>query len=333
MTVLSDFSQTLLKKVSQQLTQDQRHLLVLNSDELELKQAFLDVKKSFLQDHPDVELSLLDAKPYLEELNTFPMFTQSKYVFALETGEFATKYLESLLAFLSRKQQKVFLVLGLTQITPKLKKSLLSHCQLFEKVKGKPWERTQRLENLLRKTLETQKITLEPEAFQFLFREVIEDEKRLLQEIEKLQTLACSQKSITLSQVKALIPAEAKGNFWELLELLFQKDRKPAQDLLSALYLKGEVPLQLLYQLRYQTQVLLKLCYALQSSSTLEAFQKQYPYLKGKLLSKKMQEAKKIGQVALKSFLKRLFETEVKMKSESESPERLLSLALINWNY
>lgn len=192
----------------------------------------------------------------------------------------------------------------------------------------KPWQARKRVEEWLRREYSNLKMPI----IKCLIDTVGLDQNALSQEIEKLLLYKFPEKEITIKDIEEVVAPQNSATLWDLGEALFQKNSSLALVKGHALLDSGTSLFTLLAQLRTQVRTLLDMVQLVEAEG-ITALQRVYPYLRGGILEKKIEEIKNNSAEELQRNLALIFQYELKAKNSNVDPSLLLETLLIKMNY
>jgi DNA polymerase III subunit delta len=193
----------------------------------------------------------------------------------------------------------------------------------------KPWQKKKRLQVQLKEKATSCGYDFSKEGIDLLMDWIGEERDCLEQELEKLMCYTLHKKNISASDVQALCTPQNKISLWSWGEAIFQHNFLLSHKIAKALLDEGNSLFILLSHLRNQFRTLIEMHSHYKENDTASLVEK-FPYLKGNILSKKIEELRKNRPSLLKRGLYLLFDAELKGKSSYDS---LLVLELFLGNY
>jgi DNA polymerase III subunit delta len=304
--------------------------LVIAKDPLEQKevlQVFLDVTQlEFPQ--KTFKGSSLSLDELRLELETASFFSQQTNIVVVWEGELLKKIaLNYLQDYLSNPMQSKTVVIFSTSSLSKPVKSLIEkHGAILEIPEPKPWEKEQAaMQWLLAKAQSYNKQLSSPAALQ-LIKQMGRDKTLLVKELEKLVSYIGERNEVSKEDVILLGGSQPLESIWDFTDGLQKRNSAQTLHVGYQLLNSGESLIAILSQLRQQFQMGLTILSLIEKGRSKEDIQKYYPFLKGKLLERKVEMAKSFGMWRYKKALQLVFEKDLEIRSSSMDQKTVLCL-------
>lgn len=200
---------------------------------------------------------------------------------------------------------------------------------ILEFVEIKPWEKEKRLAEWAGQRVAAARKLISYPVCQALVKQTGGDQAILAQEVEKLLCYCIEKREVTLQDVEAICIREPSDSIWNVGEALFRRDRKGALERLGNLLIEGQALLPLLRQIRGQFQTDYQVALLLAQGKSSQEITQQFPYMKGQILEKHLQQAREYGLHAFKTGILALDEAEQKLKNSFADERRLAELLIL----
>jgi len=261
---------------------------------------------------------------FLQETETFPFLTKEKPIVVHEIDRLTKEQFDVILRFVENPSPWVSLYLTATALSPqsKLVKLVGEKGELIVFKEEKPWDKEKRIADWLIEQALLSDVQLSMQAAQALVKSI--DAQSLESEIEKLICFAAETKQISLEDVKAVSTPVHHETLWQLGDALFALNALVALQV-GRILIEDEMPLiSLLAALRTQFSTGLEILDAARMGDV----QTKFPYLKGRLLEKKLHALKSYGQQRLERGILLIFDAEVQAKNSAD-PMLLIELLIV----
>lgn len=192
----------------------------------------------------------------------------------------------------------------------------------------KPWEKEKRLVAWVNKQATAARKLISYPVCQLLVKRMGNDQALLVQEIEKLMTYCMDKQEITVRDVEAVCSQEQTDTIWQLGEAIFRRDTAAALHIGNAFLNEGQSFLPLLRQIRSQFQTELQICLLMAQGKQGHEITQYFPYMKGQILERRLQQAQQYGMKAIKEGMLVIDEIEIRVKNSSADERILLELLL-----
>ena len=262
---------------------------------------------------------------FCQEVETRPFLSPKKGIVIHELDLLPEEGLEAVRRYLEKPSGWVSIYLTARELAPqnKLAKLVEKNGRVLRFKEEKPWERERRLVEWLIEEANRESVSLSQQAATALVQGV--DPQMLLQELNKLACFVGEGREVTLESIALLSTPVHHETLWQLGDALLAFESARALTIGSTLLEEGMAIFPLLAGLRSQLSTGVEILHAAVKGEVTQKF----PYLKGRLLEKKMQLLKKWGQERLQRGVLLIFETEVKAKNSSTDPAILLELLIV----
>ncbi|GAB4238401.1 MAG: hypothetical protein Tsb0021_18140 [Chlamydiales bacterium] len=281
------------------------------------------VIKKFVQ-HTSSQCSFdgesLSSTQLMNELETIPFLSELHCVFVRRFDKIAAPVKEALQSYCLNPNPSVVLVL--------IGESLLSTTTLYKSVQKcgvildlkqttKPWEVEKQLAEWVREVLTAEKVRISSDAIAFLLAYCGADKSHLRHEIDKLITYVDERNEITMQDISALCAKIDKETLWQLLDAIVARHAGGALKALHSLLTQQEETIGILRQLRSHMQKGLHLCSLLKQGADSQQITNTYPYMKGTILKKNIQQCNGYGLQSFQEALIAIDATETELKNSS----------------
>lgn len=312
--------------------------LIVSKDSAERREA-VDLLSGFLlngQQHSDFSLKSFDAERLssdnlVSELQWLSLLSD-KRVILINQGEKLSKPLMGVLEeYFACPNRSVSLIISAASVnsnTNFYKKA--EKCGVILDIpEEKSWEKekTQKEWVINRAAKAGKKI--DPQTAASLLKQVGSEQAVVQSEFEKLLCYIGDRSEITSSDVGAICTKVNSENGWQLGESIFRRDPKGALRIARALNEEGVPFLTLLRQVRSQFQTEFQVCSILTGGGTSQDVSSQFPYMRGIILERHVQNAQNYGMRRFKAGLIKIDEAELKFKSSTQSTDVLMEVLIV----
>lgn len=304
--------------------------LLLSKDPFDGKEA-LDLLLKHLLPNP-MALTTIEgssANHLLNELNSMSFFAQKRVVLVQQADKLNKSIQESLDQYLASPNRAVHLILAAPSLlkTTTFYKKIEKAGIVLEIVELKPWEKEKKLAEWVGKKAAASRIVISHPVCQLLVRASGVDSSLLATEWEKLLCYIGERKEITHKDVEAICTQADSQTIWQLGEAIFRFDAAAALSICHTMLEEGQPLLPLLRQIRSQFQTGFQISLLAQGGQIGE-IAKEYPYMKGQILDKNIQQAKNYGSEKYKLGLMAIDAAEMQTKN-SQLEDFLIAELLI----
>jgi DNA polymerase III subunit delta len=300
--------------------------LVLAKDAFERKIAVERIIDSVFKDQSSREMGVqtfdsegLNIEQLLNELQALVFFSAQRIIVLQQAEKLAKSACEKLESYFAHPNRSICLVISA---------SAINHSTLFYKkaekagvileiAEEKPWEREKSMQEWLVQKAMCEGIKIHPQVCQGLLKQTGTDLASLNQEVEKLICYVGERKEITLSDLSAVCTNLNLESIWQLGEAIFRCDGAAALRIMKKLLNEGTAFLALLRQLRSQLQTDYQICSLLISGGSSADVAVQFPYMKGAILERHLEQSRTYGMQRFKRGLLKIDETEILAKNSS----------------
>lgn len=192
----------------------------------------------------------------------------------------------------------------------------------------KSWEKEKRLVEWVSKKATASRKNMSHQASQFFVKQIGTDQEVLAQEFEKLLCYLGERSEITVQDIGRICSNLSVDTIWQLGESIFRCETSSALKTCRGLLDEGNALLPLLRQIRSQFQTGYTISTILSNNGSGEDVAKIFPYMKGQILERNMQQARSYGSSKYKKGLLLLDDAEMQIKN-SQIEETLLAELLI----
>jgi DNA polymerase-3 subunit delta len=311
---------------------------ILSKDDFERKSA-VDLLIQFLftgQKNPQAALKVVEAENtdiegMLMELNAFSLLSEKRAVLINHADKLPKASCEKLEAYFLNPNRTICLILVAPSIlaTTNFYKKIEKAGVILELGDEKPWEKEKTLIDWAASKVATEGKQIEPQALQYLVKHVGNDQGLLHQELEKLFCYRSEHQILTFQDVMTICTSVNIENIWQLGEAIFRREGAAALQICKALLEEGTPFLTLLRQIRNQFQTEYQVCSILSKGGTKSDVARQFPYMKGHIIERPLQNAQSYGMERFKRGMLKIDETEGAVKSSTADPDLLAELLII----
>lgn len=262
----------------------------------------------------------------MAELNALSFLDGFRAVHLRGLDRVKVPVLKALESYLSRPNDSLVLILSAASlpgrhVLPRAIKGKGAYVQINEE---KIWQKEKRLGQWLEGRARQMGVALKPDAANALVKYMGVDMQILQNELEKLVCYVGEKGQVNLADVQALCLPLNLSSVWELGDSILDRSPGKAIRAVHDLLLEGLTAQALLVTLRSQLQTALQVASILQQGGGEEQVQAQFPYMRGKILQRKMQQARQYGVESFWDALYQLFHCEVLSKSSLTETHLLL---------
>ncbi|WP_011175650.1 DNA polymerase III subunit delta [Candidatus Protochlamydia amoebophila] len=200
---------------------------------------------------------------------------------------------------------------------------------ILELTEPKPWEKEKKLIEWASKQLSAKRKIIPYQVCQLLVKQTGLDSSLLIQEIEKLLCYIGDRNEITQQDIIKICNYQPSDTIWQLGEALFKRDGLAAILIAQSLLTEGQSLLPLLRQIRSQFQTQFHICVMLANGKAAQEISHEFPYLKGNLLDRTIQQAQRYGLDSLRQGILFIDNTEMRVKNSHADEKLLMELLMI----
>ncbi len=306
--------------------------LLINKEDFDRKEIVKTLSRLLLKNLPNDEhhIKRFDAsehsfKQLMQELGAYHFFAKKRVIILENAQELKKEETELLEYYFSNPDPSIYLIFAATAINraARFYKQVEKAGVILDLEEKKPWEKEAALVSFLIQWFKEQGISVPSAVAQSIVKTVNQDKFFLQQEMEKLLCFLGERKELTSRDVAAVGSGSFVQNIWQLGDAIFNRQGSLAIEIACQLLNSGENFIALLRSLRTQFQTRL-----LGAVSPPEEVQSRYPYLRGQMLHKQIQQAQKYGAAACRKGLLLIDETELLAKNGAFAPNLLLEKLL-----
>lgn len=258
-------------------------------------------------------------------------FAKSRVIWIQQGEKLKKSVQENLEKYFSRPQHGQYLLLSATGWAKNTTfyKAAEKDGVILDLAEVKPWEKEKRLVEWVNKQVTAARKLIAYPVCQLLVKYSGNDQALLIQEIEKLLCYCCDKKEITAKDVEAICTRQHVESIWQLGESIFRRDSATALQVSHSLLTDGQPLLPLLRQIRSQFQTEYQVCLMLAQGKQSQDIAQEFPYMKGQILERHIQQARQYGLTAFKQGLLALDAAEMRTKNSSIDERILLELLMM----
>lgn len=309
---------------------------ILAKEAFERKRAVDRLTELVLKDESKLSLHVFDAEKHavenvLRELETMSFFSKKRLV-VLQNGDAYDKASTlKLEAYFSSPNPTVCLAIVATALnrTTTFYKKLEKNGIVFDAAEEKPWEREKSIADWLQQEAAREGKQVGSQVAQMLVKQLGTDQMLLSSELQKLICYVGEKKVIADSDIAAVSSAVNLENGWQLGEAIFRRDAATALRISKGLLLDGTALIALLRQVRSQFQTEFQVCSILMHGGTPADVSKEFPYMKGTILERRVRQSQSYGPQRFKQGILAIDEAEIQAKNSSTDPEFLVERLMI----
>lgn len=274
----------------------------------------------------------LEMAKFLDEVNTLSFFSKKRIVILQNMDKLNANQLSILEEYIDTLNGQVILILAAESINKNTKffKKIEKAGVILDIPEEKLWQKEKSMQVWLREKIARDGKQIDPQAIDFLIHQVGMNQNLLDQELFKLYCFLGERIYIKMEDIKAICSTCSSYTIWDLTDAIFNLIPQKALNAINALLFDGTSIIGILYQLRTQFQTQLQIASILTSSQSRDEITKHFPYIKGNILNKKINEVQNYGLNRLKKGLILINEYEFKAKNSGESSELLAELLVIH---
>ncbi len=265
-------------------------------------------------------------KSLMQELHALSLFSQKRVVI-LEKGEELKKEEASLLEdYFAHPQPVIYFIISASVINraTRLYKQAEKAGVILDIEPEKAWEKEASLvQKLIEKSLAQGK-RIDQTAALALVKSAGGEASMLTQELEKLFCYTEGKNEISLQDVQTLCGSQGAQTIWQLGDAVFAGQGAKALEAAHQLLNEGEPLFSLLRQVRTQFQSRL-----IAATAPQEETLKRYPYLKGNMLQKQIQQARQFGVEKCRKAILLTDAAELEAKNSGLSSEHIFEKLIL----
>lgn len=271
------------------------------------------------------------VKEVLVELDTLAMFSSRRLVIVHNCDAFdkaSTLKLEAYCDSPNRSICLAFTTTALNRATTFYKK-LEKVGVVVDLPEEKPWEKEKTMTAWLQSAAAKEGKQLSLQAAQLLVKQLGTDQMLLSTELAKLVCYVGDRSAITDKDIGAICSVVSSETGWQLGEAIFKKDAFAALRISKGLLAEGLALIALLRQIRSQFQTEYQIGSILATGGSAADVAREYPYMKGMILDRHVQQAQAYGMDKFKIGLLAIDEAELQAKNSMTEPELLAERLII----
>lgn len=317
--------------------------LILGKDSTECREAIQLLLRFLLPVHEMREFALtvfegsqVEEGELRNALDSNSFFVKSRVIWVQQAEKLKKLTQENLEKYFVRPNPAQYLLLSAAgwQKNTTFYKAIDKAGMILDLAEVKPWEKEKRLVEWVNKQAGIARKLMSYQACQFLVKRVGNDQVLLTQELEKLICYCMDKKEIAIQDVEMLCPHQSHADsIWQLGEAIFRRDSVAALHIAHALLMEGQSLLPLLRQVRSQFQTEYQICLLLAQGKQGQDITQEFPYMKGQILDRHLQQARHYGLKAFKGGLLAIDAAEMRAKNSSINEKILLELLMMQLTY
>lgn len=312
--------------------------LLLGKNAFEIKEA-AQLLLNFLmpaQEAREFALSIFDGSQVEESefftaLYTRSFFSEARIIWVQQAEKLKKTIQDELIKFFKKPSPSQYLILsasGWTKTT-NFYQAADKEGVILELAEIKPWEKEKRLADWVNKQLTKERKHVSYQTCQQLVKQIGTDQAFLAQELEKLICYCGAKNEISFQDVEAICTRQTSDSVWQLGEAIFQRNAPTALQAAHSLLMEGQALLPLLRQIRAQFQTEYQICILLSQGKQPHEITQEFPYMKGQILDRHIQQARNYGMDALKKGLLALDAAEMRVKNSGIEDKMIIELLIM----
>lgn len=267
----------------------------------------------------------------MNELQSISLFSEKQIIWLDQADKLPKTASKTLEEYFQHPNPSVCFIISATAINhaTNFYKFAEKNGVVMEFIEEKPAEKERSMIAWISSTVSSKGKSIEPQASQYLVKQVGTDMSQLHNEIEKLLCYIGDRSSITLKDIGAICCSINLETAWQLGEALFKRDPAISLRITKALLNDGTPFLALLRQIRHQFQTEYQICSILANGGTAHDITQQFPYMRGFILDRHIASAQSYGLQRFKKGMQLIDEAELSAKNSSFEPNLLAELLII----
>lgn len=263
----------------------------------------------------------------IQEIGSMSFFAKKRVVIFENAQELKKEETAKLEPYFSQPDSSVFLVMTASAINraTRFYKQSEKAGVILDIEPEKPWEKEASLIEYAAGWFKQEGIQLQAGFAQSLVKSVNNDQALLLQEMEKISCYLGERKEATLEDLQMIGAGQTVQNAWQLGDAIFSRRGGDALQISQRLLDGGEPVIGLLRALRAQFQTRL-----MGATAQPEDVQGRFPYLRGQMLHKQIQQARQYGADSCRKGLLLIDEAELSAKNSAITPGLILETLIFN---
>jgi DNA polymerase III subunit delta len=285
---------------------------------------------------PELALHVFDGEKHavenvLRELEATSFFSKKRLIILHNADAYDKASTLKLEAYCSSPNRSVCFAAaaGVLNRATTFYKKLEKTGVVLDVAEEKPWEREKSVADWLHQEAAREGKQLGPQVAQMLVKQLGTDQMLLLTELQKLVCYVGERKMISDKDVAAISSAVNVENGWQLGEAIFRRDAAAALRISKGLLLDGTAIIALLRQVRSQFQTEFQVCSILMQGGTAAEVSKEFPYMRGTILDRHVQQSQAYGMTRFKQGILAIDEAEIQAKNSNIDPEFLAERLII----
>lgn len=286
--------------------------------------------------NPQLAYQVFDAEKdgidtILFELQTLSFFAKRR-VIAIQNGDSFNKAETAKLETYFKAPNKavclVILSAAINRATT-FYKSAEKACILLDIPEEKPWEKEKNTAEWLRSQAAREGKLMAVTTCQHLVKQLGTDQTLLSSELAKLICYVDQKQQIDDRDIAAICSSVNTETIWQLSDAIFRLDVATSLKITRALLADGVALIALLRQVRSQFQTQFQVCSILAKGGSAANVAQEYPYMKGMILERNMQQSTKYGMARFKKGLLAIDEAELQAKNSSLDPDFIADILFV----
>lgn len=308
--------------------------LLISQEDFERKELVGKLSSALLGDLPADEhhckkLSSGQHSVYdlIQELGSMSFFAKKRVVIFENAQELKKEDTAKLESYFSQPDPSVFLVMTASAINraTRFYKQSEKAGVILDIEPEKLWEKEASLIEYAADWFKKEGVHLQAGFAQAIVKSVNNDQALLLQEMEKICCYLGERKEVSLEDLKIIGAGQTVQNAWQLGDAIFSRRGGDALRISQLLLNAGEPLIGLLRALRTQFQTRL-----MGATAQPEEVQARFPYLRGQMLHKQIQQARQYGADSCRKGLLLIDEAELRTKNSALTPDIILESLIFN---
>ncbi|MCB1181633.1 MAG: DNA polymerase III subunit delta [Chlamydiia bacterium] len=267
---------------------------------------------------------------FYEEVETVPFLSQKRALFIHGVDRFPGLILEKIIDYVLSPNQWTILVFVASKLVAHSKFYIAcDRCGgILHLSTKKPWEIEKETIDWLMHLAAKEGVVLKHSEAKHFIEAVGVDRLRLCKELEKVICYLGDRQEITRADIFAISSFISHETIWKLTDALFRKETVKALTISRSL-LNQEISIFLLLStLRTQMQIPLQILSYYRSGGH-PAVGAAFPYLKGGVIEKKVQEAVSLGDSFFQKAIVRIGVADRKLRSQTTDPMQIMERLII----
>lgn len=267
----------------------------------------------------------VDERLIWEELQSFSFLAPKKVLIVSNAEKLSKSSQDKLRTYFAKPNKGVCLVLESPAVNraTNFYKDAEKFGVILDVAEEKPWEKEKSSQAWVIEKIASEGKSIDAPTAALLVKQLGVDQSTLFQEIEKLICYVGDRKEVTVNDISAICITISQQSAWQLGEVIFRRDASEALRITKALLQDGTALIALLRQIRSQFLTEYQICCMLAGGKTPQDVAQQYPYMKGMILNKHIQNAQDYGMNRFKAGMLAIDETELMAKNSAGDPDWL----------